>query len=262
MDRTQNTSRRTVLKAGLAVAAAASLPASGADAQTAPPPKKPGVTRVSAICGNDHRVRGGIEPIMRHLPDSDFWWADDYRPITPKVIRDTDLLVTYYSGYMYDKDNTAAIIDSVRNRGMGWICVHNTPWFTGDELCEFIGAYAMLHREIQPVAVGCLNQEHPITKGIEPFVIQLDEQFGVYLADPKDPDLSVLFRTQGLHDGHSTIQGWCVQRGKGRIVGLTPGHYDWTWSEEQYQEIFWRAANWALNRPIPPFYGSFENVIW
>ena len=132
----------------------------------------------------------------------------------------------------------------------------------GDELNEFIGAYAMLHREIQPVVIAKLHQEHPITKGIEPFIINLDEQFGVYLAKPDDPDLTVLFWSQGLHDAHWTIQGWCVQRGNGRVVGLTPGHYEWTWYEQQYQEIMWRAAHWALNLPIPEFYGTLENFIW
>ncbi len=145
---------------------------------------------------------------------------------------------------------------------MGWICVHNTPWFTGDELNEFMGAYPMLHREIQPVSICRLDPKHPITKGIEPFVIQLDEQFGAYLANPKDPDMTVLFWSHGLHDDHWTIQGWCVQRGKGRIVGLTPGHYEWTWYEDQYQEIMWRAAQWALNLPLKPFYGNFDNYIW
>lgn len=256
-------SRRNALKAGIAAAAAASLPVSGAEAQqSGPGPKKPGSTRISAVCGGDHRIHGGLAPVMTRLPNADFWWANDYQPITPKIIGDTDLLLTYYSSYMYTKENTAALMDNIRNRGMGWICLHNTHWFVGDELNEFIGAYAMLHREIQPVTVCRLHEEHPITKGLEPFIIQLDEQFGAYIANPKDPDLTVLFWSHGLHDDHWTIQGWCVQRGKGRIVGLTPGHYDWTWHEEQYQEIMWRAAHWALNLQIPPYFGSFENVIW
>ncbi|MHB9029478.1 MAG: ThuA domain-containing protein, partial [Candidatus Latescibacterota bacterium] len=225
MDSFSSPSRRNMLKAGLAAAAGAALPVSGAQAQQqAPPkPKKPGAIRISAICGEDYRVRGGLAPTMQRLPKADFWWANDYRPITPEILNDTDLLLTYYSGYMYTPENIKAIKDSVTNRGMGWICIHNTPWFVGDELNEFIGAYAMLHHQIQPVAIARLHPEHPITKGIEPFVIQLDEQFGAYLANPGDPDLTVLFWSHGLHDDRWTIQGWCVQRGKGRIVGLTPG---------------------------------------
>jgi len=264
MDAPRTSSRRNILKSGLAAAAAAAIPVSNGQAQQqAPPkPKKPGSTRISAICGEDYRVRGGLAPIMQRLPNADFWWANDYRPITPEILNDTDLLLTYYSGYMYTPENIKTIKDGVSNRGMGWICIHNTPWFTGDELNEFIGAYAMLHHQIQPVVIAKLHPMHPITKGMEPFIIQLDEQFGAYLANPKDPDLTVLFWSHGLHDDRWTIQGWCVQRGKGRIVGLTPGHYEWTWYEDEYQELMWRAAQWALNLPIQPFYGNYDNVIW
>ena len=264
MDTQHRQSRRTILKSGLAAAATTMLPAPAARAQqpSPPDPKKPGALRISAICGIDHRVRNGLQPIMRRLPNADFWWAHDYRPITPEILNDTDLLLTYYSGHMYTEENVAAIIDNVTNSGMGWICVHNTHWFVGDELSEFIGAYPMLHREIQPVVIAKLHREHPITKGIEPFIIQLDEQFGAFMANPDDPDLTVLFWSHGLHDGHWTIQGWCVQRGKGRIVGLTPGHYEWTWYQDQYNEIMWRAAHWALNMPIEPFYENLDNFIW
>lgn len=255
-------SRRTLLRAGITAAAGSMLPGAAAEAGEAPPAKKPGSTRISAICGEDHRVRNGLRQTMTRLPDADFWWADNYQPVTPAIIGDTDLLLTYYSGYMYTEENIAAIKRNVTERGMGWICVHNTPWFVGDELNEFIGAYAMLHREIQPVAIAKLDPDHPITHGIEPFVINLDEQFGAYLADPDDPDLTVLFWSQGLHDGHWTIQGWCVQRGRGRIVGLTPGHYEWTWYEDQYQVIMWRAAQWALNIPIQPYFSTLDNFIW
>ncbi len=257
-------SRRTVLTSGLAAAAAGMIAGKDAAAQQPSPPgtKKQGSTRISAICGIDHRVREGVKPIMQRLPNADFWWAHDYQPITPAILADTDLLLTYYSGYMYTEENIAAIMDGVTNRGMGWICIHNTHWFVGDTLSEFIGAYPMLHREIQPVVISNLHPEHPITRGIEPFIIQLDEQFGAYLANPNDPALTVLFRSHGLHDDHWTIQGWSVERGKGRIVGLTPGHYEWTWYEEQYCEIMWRAAHWALHLPIPPFYGTMANFIW
>ncbi|MBN1290704.1 MAG: ThuA domain-containing protein [Candidatus Latescibacteria bacterium] len=268
MDLTQKHSRRNMLKTGLAAATAAALPTPGAKAQQRGgiheewTPKKPGTIRISAITGEGDRERNGLYSITSHLPNADFWWARNTRPITPEMLHNTDLLLTYYSGYLYSDENVEIIIDDITNRGMAWIMIHNTPWFCGDKLNAFTNAYPMLHREIQPVIIRNLNQEHPITKGIEPFIIQLDEQFGAYIADPDDPNFTLLFKSQGVHDQHITIQGWCVQRGKGRIVGLTPGHYEWTWYQVQYQEIVWRAAQWALNLPIEPFYGNFDNFIW
>ena len=256
-------SRRNVLKTGLATAAAAAVTIPKAKAQVSPPdPKKPGELLISAVMEVNPTLEGGIRPIMNRVKNSRFWWAGDYRPITPEILGDTDLLLTFYSSHLYNKENTAAIIDSVKNRGMGWIAVHNTPWFAGEELNGLLGADCILHREIQPVIICDLNQNHPITKGIEPFIINLDEQFGLFLRNPDDPDVAVLFKSQGVHDKRWTIQGLCAQRGKGRVVTLTPGHYEWSWYQVQYQEIMWRAAHWALNLPIEPFYGSFENFIW
>ena len=103
---------------------------------------------------------------------------------------------------------------------------------------------------------------HPITKGIEPSVINLDEQFGLFLRKPDDPDVTVLFKSQGVHDKQWTIQGVCAQRGRGRVVTFAPGHYNWTFVNEACQEILWRSANWVLNLPIPPFYGNYDSFIW
>jgi len=282
MEREHTQSRRRVLKAGLAAAAAAAVPVSGANALLPDPaPKKPGELKIVGATGHDYRLESGIRPIMSRIKNARVWWARHYGPITPELLSDTDLLITYYAGDsfewspsgladtmgskrygLYTEENVAAIEDGIRNRGMGWLAIHNTPWFAGDRLNELMGADAMLHREIQPVIIKNLNQNHPVTKGIEPFIIQLDEQFGVFFRNPDDPDMTVLFRSEGVHDGRTTTQGWCVQRGKGRIVGLTPGHYEWTWYQVQYQEIMWRAAQWAMGLPVEPFYGSFDNFIW
>ena len=278
MDLSKKHTRRNILKTGLAAAATATLPVSKAKAQqvqkaqqyevgeyvTKWVPKKPGELRITAVCENDPTLLRGLLPLSR-IKNAFFWWAGDNRDITPQMIRDTDLLLTFYSSWFTQPEETRAlIINEITKRGMGFMPVHNsfyefTPY---KELGDLVGAYAIMHREIQPITISKLNQNHPITKDIEPFIIPLDEQFGMYLVDPKDPDVTVLFHSQGLHDLHWTIQGIAAQRGKGRIVTMTPGHFDQTWGQPCYQEIMWRAAHWALNLPIEPFYGNLNNNIW
>ncbi len=282
MEHPENRSRRRALKTGVAAAGAFVAPAAHVRAELPPPePKRPGELKIVGAMGHDYRLEGGIRPLVGRMKDARVWWARHYGPITPELLSDTDLLMTYYAGDSYEwspsgladtsgsvrhglytEENIAAIRDGIENRGMGWIAVHNTPWFAGEELCAFMGAEALLHREIQPVVIKNLHSGHPITRGMEPFIIQLDEQFGVFLTDPEDPAVTVLFRSEGVHDGRTTIQGWCVERGRGRIVGLTPGHYEWTWYSVQYREIYWRAAHWAVHRDIEPFGEDFDNVIW
>ena len=273
MDISQKHSRRNILKTGLAAAAVATLPISRAKAQRAQRgniltewvPKKPGEIRISAFCQDEPQVLSGLRPLT-NIENVTLYWAGNNTIATPEMIRDTDIMATFYSGYLYSDENRPVIIEEITKRGMAWFAIHNSCWqvnYLGDkELSDFLGAYAMLHREVQPVTISRLNQNHPITKGIEPFVIPLDEQFGVYLADPKDPDVTVLFSGQGLHDQHWTIQGWAAQRGKGRIVGMLPGHQEWTWREPYYAEMTWRAFYWMLNRPIEPSNRSYDNYVW
>lgn len=267
MDVTQKHTRRTALKTGLVAATATALAVSEAKAQQSQvpstwEPKKPGEIRISAICGEDNVVKSGLNSVTRNLSNANFWWADNYSPITREMLNDTDLLITYYSTYLYTEENAKIIIDNVTSGRMGWIALHNTPWFTKGNLSDLLGVDCALHREIQPVIISNLNQNHPITKGIEPHVINLDEQFGLFLRKPNDPDVTVLFKSQGVHDKQWTIQGVCAQRGKGRVVSFAPGHYNWTFKNEACQEILWRSANWVLNLPIPTFYGNYDNFIW
>jgi len=271
-----------MLKSGFAAAAAGAIAMPAAEAELAhPEPKKAGELKIVSAMGHDYRNETGVRPIVSRIKNARTWYARHYGPITPEFLSDTDLLMTYYASdsfewsptgvsdqagsnraRLYNEDNIKAIRDNVVNRGMGWLAIHNTPWFVGDELNELLGATCILHREIQPVVISRLNQNHPITKGVEPFIINLEEQFGLHLYDPDDPNVEILFHSHGVHDKRWTIQGISATRGKGRIVTFTPGHYEWMWYNEACQEMIWRAAHWALKLPNEPFYGNYDNFIW
>ncbi len=116
---------------------------------------------------------------------------------------------------------------------------------------DFLDIEAVLHQEIQPVIYKDLRQDHPITQGIEPFFVNLEEQFGVKIKTPSKT--TILFRSLAVHDKRDSIAGWCLERGKGRIVGLLPGHLEWPYRVPEYREIFWRSAFWAMGRDIEPY---------
>jgi len=92
---------------------------------------------------------------------------------------------------------------------------------------------------------------HPITRGIKPFYVTLDDQFDVQIKEPSRT--TVLFKCIAVHDKRVSVNGWCLEQGKGKVVGLLPGHHQFIYRMPQYQEIFWRAAHWAMNREIPPY---------
>ncbi len=274
MEPLQNPSRRKALKTGLVTAAATTAVQS---ARAAVRSKEPGETKIVAIMGDYWHPAVSqelhVRAILSPLKDWKLYFVQRSSAFTPELLQDADLLITArYGGadsigwsdepvvvsrpkgdpYMTDEQE-AAIIENVTKRGMGWLAVHCTL-FTGRKAIEdLMGIEPILHQEIQPVVVRDLNPEHPITRGIDTFFFNLDEQFDAEIKDPSRT--TVLFRTLAVHDKRDALGGWCLEQGRGRVVGLLPGHYQWTYRMPQYQEIFWRAAHWALKRDIPPFPG-------
>ena len=271
MDTLKKSSRRKALKTGLASIAAAAVTTPDANAAL----KAKGETKIVAVMGDYWHPAASQERHVRQIFSSQKDWkiyfvmASSY--LTPEFLSDTDLLITArYGGSddpawtpepvvvsrpdgdrIWTDEQAKSIFDNVRNRGMAWMACHCTLFSGRKDIEDFIGIEPILHQEIQPVIVQEINQNHPITKGIDKFFFNLDEQFDAYIKNPSET--TVLFRTLAVHDKRNSLGGWCLERGKGRIVGLLPGHYQWTYREPEYQEIFWRSAHWAMRRDIPPY---------
>lgn len=277
MEISNNPSRRKALKTGLAsvAAVAASKPLISGAADFALRPKSKGETKVVVQMGDywhpavsqESHVRG----IFASLPDWKLYYVQRSNAFNAELLKDADLLIlARYGGadangfcpdaiavdrpasdqWMTDEQE-AIIIDNVTNRGMAMLSVHCTIFTGRKKIEDLIGIEPILHQEIQPIIIKDLNQEHPITKGIEPFFSNLDEQFDSQIKNTATT--TQLFRTLAVHDKRDALGGWCLEQGKGRIVGLLPGHYQWTYRIPAYQEIFWRAAHWAMRRDIPPY---------
>ncbi|MBT4485300.1 MAG: hypothetical protein HOC71_16660, partial [Candidatus Latescibacteria bacterium] len=135
-------------------------------------------------------------------------------------------------------------------RGMGFLALHCTLYSRNRDILDLMGIEPIMHNQIQPIWVRDLNQEHPITKGIGKFFINLDEQFAVII---KSHYSTTLFETTAVHDKRAAIGGWCLENGKGRVVGLLPGHTKDPYLVHEYREILWRSAHWAMNREIQPY---------
>ena len=273
MDFLKRPSRRKVLKTGLASLATAAVTTPMAKA--AIPKKGRGETKIVAVMGDYWHPAIAQETHVRRIFSSLNSWKIYFvvasRFLTEELLSDADLLISArYGGSdsiawspdpvivtrpkpdrIWSDEHVSAIIDNVRNRGMGWMACHCTLFNGRAKLEDFMGIKPILHQEVQPLGVRDLNQDHPITRGIESFFVNLDEQFDVEIQDPANT--TILFKSLAIHDKRVATSGWCVERGKGRVVGLLPGHYQWPYRLPEYQEIFWRAAHWAMKRDIPPY---------
>lgn len=267
-------SRRRVLTAGIA-SLAATTAGTGPIPAYAAPTKQPGETKIVCVMGDYWHPAMAQETHMRQIFRKDrsykVYFVLASRFLTPELLSDTDLFISArYGGgdslgwvpdpvvverpngdTIWTDEQVDALIDNVTNRGMGWIAAHCTVASGRERVQQFMGIVPLLHQEVQPLSLFDLNQSHPITRGLGDMFINLDEQFAIELTEPEHT--TELFKSQALHDKRITVAGWAIQRGKGRVVGLLPGHYQWNYRVPEYQELFWRAAHWAMSRDIPPF---------
>ena len=269
----EKTNRRNILKTGVAVAAGAmvSSPMVYAVMPSEIKPKAAGETRVVYLGGD--QLHDGVqqESTMRDMCNR-FGWkcisTVDARFVTPELLKDTDLLIVTRwvggvagwrpgplneegapnDGYMSD-ELEEAMIDNVKNRGMGFMSLHCTIASMGKpKFLSLLGITPMMHGPVQTVKCHNFNQNHPISKGIPDFDLPLDENFGVELADPK---AICLYESTGRTDHRHDVAGWCLENGNGRVVGLAAGHLYTPWRHVHYQKLFFRGAHWAMKKDIP-----------
>jgi len=262
--------RRKAIKTGIAAFAAAAL--SPEDTHASIRPKARGETKVVYLGGDQlHNGLGQVQSLRGVFKPAGwrFMWTHDARFVTPEFISDADLLIITRwggpiegwspepineepgpsDGYMTDELEDA-IVDNVINRGMGFMALHCTCWTPEKQkFNDMMGIKGIMHGPVQTVFLHNFNQDHPISLGIDDFLMPLDENFGVELTNP---DAVKLFESTGTQDNRHDIAGWCLENGNGRVVGLVAGHTYTAWRHETYQKLYWRGGHWAMKRDIPP----------
>jgi type 1 glutamine amidotransferase len=270
MNQSIHLSRRSILKTATASFAGLSVSANPLLAA----PKQPGETRVIFLVGDIWHNPVMQEHYWRQTLRTTGWrlmFAQSAAFITPRVLEDADLFVfcryaggdsigwdpskfvedRTTSGSFMTEEQEEAIVDNVVNRGMGIIPTHCSV--VQNDRQKYMGLLGIKeyipHTPVQPGHIHNLNQNHPITRGIEPFDIDDDEIFDTVKLD--DVPATNLFNTKGEEFPIDARGGWCREEGNGRIVALLPGHIPQPYQKVPYRKIMWRAAHWALKRDIP-----------
>ncbi len=266
--------RRTALKSGLvSLASAAIITPEGHSAMPGDiSPKARGETKVVFLGGDELHNFATQEPALRKICERagwKFYSVHDARYVTPQLISDADLMIVqrwmggvlgWVPGPVHEEMPTRdgfisdeleeAIIDNVKNRGMGFMANHCTIASTSrPKFVELIGVLGIIHGCEQPVHLHNFNQDHPITKGINDFDIIWDENFGAQIIND---NVIPLYEHTGGYDKRHDIAGWCLEQGNGRIVGLTAGHTFHAYRDPNYLELYRRGAYWAMKKEIPP----------
>ena len=270
----KKTTRRNAIKAGLASFAAGSSVAGTSFASW----KAPGETRVIFLWGDCYHNTITPEWTFRQVLAPTGWrllFAQSSQFITPEVLSKVDLFVlqrfesdTHVANltlewvperFVEERPSTIPFMsDEFENmvvenveRGMGLISLHCSLWNPSKEkYIKLIGVEKpYMHHPFQPAYLHKLNPNHPITAGIEPSNLGVDE---IFYADLIPGQSEVLFNLKGEKYETDMAGGWCREEGNGRVVMLLPGHLQTQYTNKSYKKILWGAAHWAMKKDVPP----------
>jgi type 1 glutamine amidotransferase len=148
-----------------------------------------------------------------------------------------------------------AIKDFVNNGG-GFYPMHNSSHISlgCKNYRDVMGGAYIGHPPLRPFEVHATANSHPITAGMQTFVVN-DEQH--YVAYDKDLKFVILesenrdgltYETDGRKLGTKSPAGWAYDYGKGRVVFTAVGHTVHAMWNPQYVELQKRSIRWLLKQ--------------
>ena len=151
------------------------------------------------------------------------------------------------------EEQGAAIKDFVETGGALY-ALHNSSHISlsSKDYREVMGGAYIDHPALRPFKVSVVNKEHPITRGVQDFMVNDEQHFVTYDKDPK----YILLRSEnidGLTDisegkdlGAKAIAGWAYDFGKGRVVFTAVGHTLHALWQPEYFKLQKNAVKWLL----------------
>jgi hypothetical protein len=129
---------------------------------------------------------------------------------------------------------------------------HNVTYISphNDDFRDVLGAVTEGHPPIRKFRVKVVNKNHPITRGVNDFVVTDEQHFMVYQKDPKYLLLQSV-NEDGLtykNLGTTSAAGWAYDYGKGRVCYLAPGHMMTDLWNPEYEKLQKNAVRWLLRQ--------------
>jgi type 1 glutamine amidotransferase len=148
-----------------------------------------------------------------------------------------------------------AIKDFV-NAGGGFYPMHNSSHISlgCKNYRDVMGGAYIGHPPLRPFEVHATANAHPITAGMQTFVVNDEQHYVEYDKDPKYVILEsenrddLTYETDGRKLGRKSPAGWAYDYGKGRVVFTAVGHTVHAMWNPQYVELQKRSIRWLLKQ--------------
>lgn len=134
--------------------------------------------------------------------------------------------------------------------GNGFYALHNSSHISLSckNYREVMGGAYIGHPTLRPFKVSITNRSHPITEGIEDFIVNDEQHFVAYDKDRKYilAESDNLDRLKYEDHGTKSIAAWAYDYGSGRVVFTAVGHTIHALWVPQHVELQKRAVRWLL----------------
>jgi type 1 glutamine amidotransferase len=155
-----------------------------------------------------------------------------------------------YQGWISEEQGKA--IKEFVQAGGGLYAYHNSSNVSlfSKNFREVMGGAYLGHPPLRPFKVKVVNHEHPITQGIQDFMVNDEQHYVTYDKDPKD----ILLRSENIDGlefetyGTTAISAWAYDFGKGRVAFTAVGHTLHALWQPEYYKIQKNTARWLLKR--------------
>jgi hypothetical protein len=147
-------------------------------------------------------------------------------------------------------EEQGAAVKEFVNAGNGLYAMHNSSHIShcSKHYREVMGGAYIGHPTLRPFKVRVVNKDHPITQGIQEFIVNDEQHYVEYDKDRK----YILMEAENIdgldYDGRGTksISAWAYDYGQGRVAFTGVGHTIHALWVPQYLETQKRVIRWLL----------------
>jgi type 1 glutamine amidotransferase len=215
-------------------------------------------------------------PVVSSIVYSNGW------PDNPdKAFAGAATIVVYSDGGgghpLLQTDRLSTISDLMK-KGVGLVCIHYAVEPTKEkgekEFLEWIGGAFEINWSVNPTWNADYKHlpDHPITRGVKPFMIHDEWYFHMRFRDQMKgvtpiltaiaPD-STMNRGEGTHSGNPAVReavknrepqhmAWACERADGgRGFGWTGAHYHKNWGNDNFRKLVLNAILWTAKVEVP-----------
>jgi type 1 glutamine amidotransferase len=210
----------------------------------------PSLTRVLIITGGHDFEREAFFEMFNEMPGikyQELIHPEANQVYASDLIEEIDVLI-FYDMIQEISDPEKKAFLNLLEKGLGMVFLHHSlaSYQEWDEFADIIGGRYILsdqggstYRHGVDMPVHIVSGDHPLTKGINDFVIH-DEVYGNFKVLP---DVNALLTT--THPESGEIIAWTNTAGKSRIVYIQLGHDHHAYENPDFRLLMNQTIDWV-----------------